>query len=50
MSDAAPPPVYSVDTNTFMDWQARYCCRRLNIDLYLCVKTLSIDAPLTCLG
>ena len=24
MSDVAPPPVYSVDTNTFMDWQARY--------------------------
>lgn len=24
MSDAAPPPLYSVDTNTFMDWQARY--------------------------
>lgn len=24
MADAAPSPLYSVDTNTFMDWQARY--------------------------
>ena len=24
MPDVAPPPLYCVDTNTFMDWQQRY--------------------------